>query len=73
VIVLSDERIRELNLLMKATGKPICPYDGKVCDGVWVMGALSCSIIEFGSIVKGGGMHIAFECPRLKRKGIVPK
>lgn len=68
VIVLSSER----KLLKNLRPEAICPYDGKVCDGVWVMGAPSCSMIEFGSIVKGGGEHVAFECPRLKRKGIVP-
>ena len=42
---------------------PICPCDGKPCDGVWVLGAPACFIDSFG-FVKGKGKT----CPRLKGK-----
>jgi hypothetical protein len=42
---------------------PVCPCDGKPCDGVWVLGAPACFTDSFGA-VKGKGKT----CPRLKGK-----
>ena len=44
-------------------GVPVYPYDGKPCDGVWVLGAPACSIDFFG-IAKGKNKT----CPRVKGK-----
>lgn len=37
---------------------PICLFDGKPCDGVWVLGAPGCSIDFFGP-VKGKGKNVS--------------
>ena len=43
--------------------KPLCPCDGKPCDGILVLGAPACFTDSFG-VVKGKGKA----CPRLKGK-----
>jgi hypothetical protein len=39
----------------------ICPFDGKPCDGVWLLGAPACDVSYFG-VVKGENRT----CPRLE-------
>lgn len=46
----------------------LCPFDGKPCDGVWILGAPSCSISYFG-FVKGKGRT----CPRFKERKVLGK
>jgi len=47
--------------LVKGSSKPICPCDGRVCDGVVVLGAPSCYVGTFGVVRGGRGV-----CPRFK-------
>jgi hypothetical protein len=42
---------------------PTCPFDGKLCDGVWVLGAPAC-FTDFFGVIEGKGKT----CPRFKGK-----
>jgi hypothetical protein len=47
--------------LVTGSSKPICPYDGRVCDGEVILGAPSCCVSTFG-VVRGREVV----CPRFK-------
>ncbi len=52
-----------LNRSSSVRDAPICPFDGKPCDGVPVLGAPACSVDFFGA-VEGKSKT----CPRMKSK-----